>query len=120
MNEIIDKWTENNNRAKAYVKSNTTLTESMDIALAIYVLQFYGEDYDPCWDFFSDNPITLPEIEKSIRLIKKWRKLNNYEPIETESIDREQVRDGVFIIKNMTTADKVEYKILGEFIQNNL
>jgi len=79
--------------------------------LVNYVMDFYG-GIDPIWDFFENNPITKTEVKLAVKYYRKmvspitW----NHEGY-CDSIDREIVRDILFITKGMATdiKEQLEY-----------
>ena len=86
--------------------------------LVHYVMDFYG-GIDPTWDFFENNPITKTEVKLAVKYYRKmvspitW----NHEGY-CDSIDREIVRDILFITKGMTTdiKEQLEYgKLMSKF-----
>ncbi len=79
--------------------------------LVSYVMDFYG-GIDPTWDFFENNPITKSEVKLAVKYYRKM-----VSPITwdhegyCDSIDRELVRDILFIQKGMATniKEQLEY-----------
>lgn len=117
--EMITKIDQSIKKANNYVKENTTLTDEVEVELAAYVLYWYSVEYGNAAPFFTDNPITLSEIEKAIKVIVDLQKSRGYS-IGCSSMDREAVRDALFILKGMRTPEELEYPMIGEFIINQL
>jgi len=79
--------------------------------LVTYVMDFYG-GIDPTWDFFENNPITKSEVKLAVKYYRKMVSTITWDHEGyCDSLDRELVRDILFITKGMATniKEQLEY-----------